>query len=131
MPLTPFGLSEHPPSISLNGVAAAPREMDALSAASLLVAVFALFASTAVPAGRPITTADNMAMMQERTKTSRLHPQSTNLDLLADCSWSVKAFWEKGEAAAVYGDIVGPVPAYAEPSRYPSGLAAWFGRWYP
>lgn len=96
MPLTPLGLSEHPPSSLLKGVAvgaeavtvlvAVAADPDVLSAASLLVASFALFASTPVPAARPITAADNMAMMQERTKTSRLHPQSTPFDLLADGS---------------------------------------------
>jgi hypothetical protein len=101
VPLTPSGLLEHPLSISLNEVAlgttvvtvlvGAADDIEALSAASLFVASLARFASTPVPAARPMTAADSRAMMQERMKTSRLHPQITPFDLFVDGSGSVAA----------------------------------------
>lgn len=43
-------------------------------AANLVTASFALLASIPVPAARPITAADNSAMIHDRTKVNRLQP---------------------------------------------------------
>ena len=126
VPLVPSGSLEQPLSIALNevavGVAVGAADvadadadvLEAFSAASLAVASFARFASTPVPAASPMTAADSSAMMQDRMKTSVLHPHITPLDLFVD--GSVMACWEYVEAAAVYGDVTGAVAAYVEPS---------------
>lgn len=123
MPLTPSGLLEQPLSRSLNE----GEDTEALKAASLLLASLARFASTPTPAARPMTAADSRAMMHERIKTSRLHPQTTLLERFDGGSRLTAACWENGEAAAVYGDAVGAVPAYVELSVYPSGLGPGYG----
>jgi hypothetical protein len=65
---------------------AAAAVIVALSAANFFVASFALFASIAVPAARPITAADNTAMTQESTKTRSLHPQTMLFDFFVNGS---------------------------------------------
>lgn len=52
---------------------------EASRAASLSSASFARFASTPVPAARPMTAAANTAMMMERMKTRNVQPQTVFL----------------------------------------------------
>lgn len=51
-----------------------------------------------VPAASPMTAADNRAMMHERIKTSRVHPQTVRLLVGAGVGGACAV------AAALYGD---------------------------
>lgn len=112
---TLVGSSEHPSSITPTAVGRGTAPLvvalaitDAFSAARLLAAVLARWASMPVAAARPITAAESSAMMHDRTKTRKLQPHIV-LEVIGLLSGAAAAGWTselKGEAAVwpLYAD---------------------------
>jgi hypothetical protein len=77
----PVGVADGTEPVTVTVLVAGFALIEALSAASFVSASFARFASTPVPAARPITAAANTPMVMERMKTRNVHPQIIPLDL--------------------------------------------------
>lgn len=93
VPVTPSGLPEQFSSIEAHDVLVAPvaeavtvavATAEAVARAKRSSAVFALLASTPVPAARPTTAANNRAMMAHKMVTKTPQPQSPPFRLSPD-----------------------------------------------
>lgn len=106
VPVTPFGLPEQLLSKSANAVLVAAPDDDVVAVTVTVVvaelppavararrssAVLALLASTPVPAARPITAADNRAMMVHKMTTKTPQPQNLPFLLFPDGDMPIPA----------------------------------------